>query len=144
MSQSLTAEAQKSLAVVLPGGTALSEIISCIRQKEVISTAKKGHLLSWIDTGGYSPVFFRQKGEQWEIMLCLLKIVHTFYRCAPYWRKNREVYPFWRSPNNNIKTFVHQTSSLHIESNSDRLWPLSRENGPHRKTNKLLHCVNIE
>ena len=46
MSQSLTAEAQKSLAVVLPEGTALSEIISCIRQKGVISTAKKGHLLS--------------------------------------------------------------------------------------------------
>ena len=46
MSQSLTAEAQKSFAVVLPGGTALSEIISCIRQKEVISTAKKGQLLS--------------------------------------------------------------------------------------------------
>ena len=44
--ESLTAEAQKSLAVVLPGGTALSVIISCIRQKGVISTAKKGHLLS--------------------------------------------------------------------------------------------------
>ena len=42
----IMAERQNSLAVVLPGSTALSEIISCIRQKGVISTAKKGHLLS--------------------------------------------------------------------------------------------------
>ena len=42
----IMAERQNSLAVVLPGSTALSEIISCFRQKGVISTAKKGHLLS--------------------------------------------------------------------------------------------------
>ena len=40
-SESLMAEAQKSLAVVLPESIALSEIISCIRQKGVFFTAKK-------------------------------------------------------------------------------------------------------
>ena len=42
----IMAERQNSNAVMLPGSTALSEIISCIRQKGVISTAKKGHLLT--------------------------------------------------------------------------------------------------
>ena len=43
--ESLTAEAQKSLAVVLPGGTALSEIISCIRQKRGNLYCQKGALV---------------------------------------------------------------------------------------------------
>ena len=40
------AEAQNSLAVVLPGSTGLSEICLCIRPKGVISTVKKEYLLS--------------------------------------------------------------------------------------------------
>ena len=31
-------------------------------------------------------------------MLCLLWIVHAFFRCAPSWRKNREVYLFLAKP----------------------------------------------
>ena len=31
-------------------------------------------------------------------MLFLIWIVRTFFRCAPFWRKNVEVYPFLAKP----------------------------------------------
>ena len=31
-------------------------------------------------------------------MLRLVLIAHMFFRCAPFWRKNREVYPFLAKP----------------------------------------------
>ena len=51
--ESLMAEAQKSLAVVMPGGTALSEIMLCIRQK--------GALVELIRHRGVFPFVFPPK-----------------------------------------------------------------------------------
>ena len=66
LSQSFMAEAQNSLAVVLPGSTALSEIIDNLvhSPKRGIFYGQKGVLVELNRHRGYSPVFFHQKGEQ--------------------------------------------------------------------------------
>ena len=97
-SQSLTAEAQKSLAVVLPGGTALSEIISCIRQKGVISTSKKGHLLRLIDTGGLFPCVFPPKRGTVRNHAIYCRLSIRFLSVPLFGAKTGRYTPFWRSP----------------------------------------------
>ena len=39
-------------------------------------------------------------------------LIFSFSRCAPFWRKNREVYPFWRSP---FKLFVESPCELVVK-----------------------------